>query len=112
MAGSMSIVQDDSHHGMGPWLQCIVLDESITAQLHDRQPTLSAEACTRLSQQACMGKPQHSAIKESRTAAAASAVNRARLVHGDGVDVQVHLPHACVAFLEMKMRREVGNRRS
>ena len=49
MAGSMPIVQDDSHQGMGPWLQCIVLDESITAQLHHTQPTLSAEACTRLS---------------------------------------------------------------
>lgn len=52
-----------------------------------------------------MSKPQQRAIKEPRTAAAASAVNRARLVHGDGVDVQVHLPHACVAFLEMKMPR-------
>ena len=44
MAGSMSIVQDDSHHGMGPWLQCIVLDESITAQLHDKHVTLTATA--------------------------------------------------------------------
>jgi hypothetical protein len=52
MAGAMAIVQDDSHHGMGPWLQCILLDESITAQLHDKQPTLSAEACTRPSLQA------------------------------------------------------------
>ena len=65
----------DSHHDMDPWLQCTVLDESITAQLHDRQPILSAEA-----PRACVGKPQHSAIKEPRTAAAASAVNRARLV--------------------------------
>ena len=36
MAGSIAIVQDDLHHGMGPWLQCIDLDESITAQLHNR----------------------------------------------------------------------------
>lgn len=50
--------------------------------------------------------------KEPRTAAAASAVNRARLVHGDGVVVQVHLPHACVAILEMEMCRQVGGQSS
>jgi len=85
MAGSMPIVQDDSHHGMGPWLQCIGLDESITAQLHDRQPTLSAEACTRLSLPA--GKPQQRAMKEPRTAAAASA--------------QLTVPGSCMATASM-----------
>jgi hypothetical protein len=104
MAGSMSIVQDDPHHDMGPRLQCVVLDEGTTAQLHDGQPTLSAGACH---DEQCV---QASAArdKRARTAAAASAANRARLVHGDGGDVQVHLPHAGVACLEGSMRREGG----
>lgn len=56
LAGAMAFVQDDSHRGMGPWLQCIGLDESITAavcstgsRLFPRGPaTLPALACTRL----------------------------------------------------------------
>lgn len=65
-AGSMAIVQDDSHQGMGPWLQCVVLDESITAQLHDRQPNLSAEACSRLPPRAQEGKPSARRDKEAQ----------------------------------------------
>lgn len=53
---------------MGPWLQCTVLDESLTAQLQDWQPTLSAEACL-----VAHGDRRVQRDEEPRTAAAASA---------------------------------------
>ena len=70
------------------WLQCILLDESITALLHDGNPTLSVCAW----EDAARGGR---AIKATDQGRAESAASRRRLVRRDGVDVQVHLPQAC-----------------
>jgi hypothetical protein len=74
-----------------PGLQCVVLDENITALLHGSKPTLSACACH---DTAARGRGDGD--KGHRPGEAESAASRRRLVRRDGVDVQVHLPQACV----------------
>jgi hypothetical protein len=71
-----------------PGTQCIVLDESITARLHNSKPD-----SFRLRLSGC--SEGDDCDKGLRPGEAESAASRRRLVRTPEGDVQVHLPQAC-----------------